>query len=911
IGSFNDHRSLVEAVKQVDIVICAISGVHIRSHQILLQLKLVDAIKEAGNIKRFLPSEFGTDPGAYRLRYLGPRVTFDDKMVVRKAIEEAGIPFTYVSANCFAGYMVGGLCQPGHILPSRESVTLFGDGNKKYDPRTLNKTVYIRPPANILSQREVVKLWEKLIGKELEKSSLSEQEFLSIMKDQGYAEQVGLTHYYHVYYDGCLTNFETGDDAEEACHTPKSLIMEIHHGGCFTPIRSRSYVGGHVSSVNVDDNDEFCLHDLKDMVVKLVYGLAELIYYHFLIPRLGLDYGLHLLNVDADVLEMAKYVKDYKIILVYVEHESSIFVTPKKRVSLLVDNHLRKGPIEIDSGPDITGNEITGKQMVVHVGNSSTVDDVLDLEMLFETEGVGPIGKFKEVEVDADNESKEDSDTEGDYTGGSDSEDSNYDPKHDEVFDGDEHIVDDVRVSMNNFRFTADPEHDISIGVVDIQEDDLDDIDYDSFGSDLDDGIDSERRIQLRELRRIYKHKNINPNKYYFYLGQQFDSKERVTGRVKMHLIETRRKLIMVKNDKERVRVRCEGTISALVPYVSIETYMGKNEFSQTKGGLVIRENNTSGTQNILRKDKTCHRKGKKVNKQKKVDKYSCPWTMLVAYTNEGALKQGFRACGIEILGLDGRFMSGPWPCQILTAVRVDANNGIYLVAYAIIEAESKRQIHENMKSQFKGGVYKEMLWNATKSTSIGRAKCDLLLNSICEVFNRQLVNGRDQPIITCLEYVREYLMKRIVVVQKVKYTTCLRIQWELLYLNNRFMLPTDLKHGHMYTHSRKGCRGQGGATQAGGFSARNVSSQGGVKRTTGARNASSQASARQAAGAKTVFGQAGGTSNVSSQSSGSSKPIAEQTSTGAMNASIQPNAAPSTTSQGPTQHNARPRQGF
>lgn len=50
-GSFDDHRSLVEAVKQVDVVICAVSGVHIRSHQILLQLKLVDAIKEAGNIK--------------------------------------------------------------------------------------------------------------------------------------------------------------------------------------------------------------------------------------------------------------------------------------------------------------------------------------------------------------------------------------------------------------------------------------------------------------------------------------------------------------------------------------------------------------------------------------------------------------------------------------------------------------------------------------------------------------------------------------------------------------------------------------------------------------------------------------------------------------------------------------------
>ncbi|GKG51254.1 hypothetical protein Tco_0541638, partial [Tanacetum coccineum] len=60
-----------------------------------------------------------------------------------------------------------------------------------------------------------------------------------------------------------------------------------------------------------------------------------------------------------------------------------------------------------NTGKQIIRDEINGKQMVVHVGNSSTVDDVLDLQMLFEIEGVVPIGKLKEVEVDADNESKE------------------------------------------------------------------------------------------------------------------------------------------------------------------------------------------------------------------------------------------------------------------------------------------------------------------------------------------------------------------------------------------------------------------------------------------------------------------------------------------------------------------------
>ncbi|GJU12596.1 mutator type transposase [Tanacetum coccineum] len=208
-------------------------------------------------------------------------------------------------------------------------------------------------------------------------------------------------------------------------------------------------------------------------------------------------------------------------------------------------------------------------------------------------------------------------------------------------------------------------------------------------------------------------------------------------------------------------------------------------------------------------------------------------------YVCLGALKQGFRACGREILGLDGCFMSGPWPGQILIAVGVDANNGIYPVAYAIVEAvgvdanngiypvayaivETEkdlgieanfnytfifdrqrgliqaiasvfpsaehrycvRHVHENMKSQFKGGIYKEMLWNAAKATSVGEfnkkiaelksfnfAAYDRLMKISAEQWSRayfQLVDGRDQPTITCLEYIIEYLMKRIVVIQKV-----------------------------------------------------------------------------------------------------------------------------------------------
>uniref|UniRef100_A0A0E0RFP3 Uncharacterized protein n=1 Tax=Oryza rufipogon TaxID=4529 RepID=A0A0E0RFP3_ORYRU len=36
------------------------------------------------------------------------------------------------------------------------------------------------------------------------------------MKDLNFAIQVAVTHYYHIFYDGCLTNFDIGDHGAEA-----------------------------------------------------------------------------------------------------------------------------------------------------------------------------------------------------------------------------------------------------------------------------------------------------------------------------------------------------------------------------------------------------------------------------------------------------------------------------------------------------------------------------------------------------------------------------------------------------------------------------------------------------------------------------------------------------------------------
>uniref|UniRef100_A0A2K2AV87 NmrA-like domain-containing protein n=1 Tax=Populus trichocarpa TaxID=3694 RepID=A0A2K2AV87_POPTR len=64
------------------------------------QDRIIAAIKEAGNVKRFFPSEFGNDVD--RVHAVEPaKSAFATKANIRRAIEAQGIPFTYVSSNFF------------------------------------------------------------------------------------------------------------------------------------------------------------------------------------------------------------------------------------------------------------------------------------------------------------------------------------------------------------------------------------------------------------------------------------------------------------------------------------------------------------------------------------------------------------------------------------------------------------------------------------------------------------------------------------------------------------------------------------------------------------------------------------------------------------------------------------------
>ncbi|XP_021828649.1 probable pinoresinol-lariciresinol reductase 3 [Prunus avium] len=218
-GSLEDEESLMAAVKQVDVVICAVS-----SKQVLLQKLLVQVIKKSGCIKRFIPSEFGLDPDKTRISDMDYNF-YKQKSEIRRFVEAHGIPYTYISCNFYMSYLLPQLVQPGLKVPPRDKVTIFGDGNTKGvfvkesdvaeftirtldDPQTLNKVLYLRPPGNVCSMNELVELWESKIGKKLEKIFVSEQELLKKIKETPYPDNMEMIFIYSAFVKGDQTYFD-------------------------------------------------------------------------------------------------------------------------------------------------------------------------------------------------------------------------------------------------------------------------------------------------------------------------------------------------------------------------------------------------------------------------------------------------------------------------------------------------------------------------------------------------------------------------------------------------------------------------------------------------------------------------------------------------------------------------------
>ncbi|KAK9169647.1 hypothetical protein Syun_001787 [Stephania yunnanensis] len=225
MGELNDHDKLVFALTQVDVVISTLAV-----PQYLDQLKIIDAMKEIGTIKRFVPSEYGNEVD--RVTALPPfQAILNNKKKVRMATEMANIPYTYVSGNSFAGYFIDYFLHPNENV---QQISVYGTGNAKAvlnyerdvamytvkaatDRRACNRIMIIRPPKNIICQNDLISAWEnKTARKFINKIHVSREQLLILSQTLPHPENIPVSIIHNIFIKGDQLGFNLREDDLEA-----------------------------------------------------------------------------------------------------------------------------------------------------------------------------------------------------------------------------------------------------------------------------------------------------------------------------------------------------------------------------------------------------------------------------------------------------------------------------------------------------------------------------------------------------------------------------------------------------------------------------------------------------------------------------------------------------------------------
>ncbi|GKC49018.1 hypothetical protein Tco_1071763 [Tanacetum coccineum] len=153
--------------------------------------------------------------------------------------------------------------------------------------------------------------------------------------------------------------------------------------------------------------------------------------------------------------------------------------------------------------------------------------------------------------------------------------------------------------------------------------------------------------------------------------------------------------------------------------------------------------------------------KGKIVNEDAEEDKITCPWLLYLSKGDKGKWDKAFRAklkrCNpdttvkIDVYGEE----DPESPTRLFRRIyAVSRTNADRLGVVANMASYPQLQFHIHHRDRQKGllpALEKLFPHAEHRHTSLGRAHCDLLINNICEVFNRQLLEARVSPIITAL----------------------------------------------------------------------------------------------------------------------------------------------------------------
>ncbi|XP_057465827.1 leucoanthocyanidin reductase-like [Actinidia eriantha] len=245
-GSITDGEFMEKVLKEheIEVVISAVGG-----ESILDQLALIHAIKAVGTVKRFLPSEFGHDID--RADPVEPGLTmYKQKRQVRRAIEGAGIPYTYICCNSIAAWPYHDDTHPADVLPPLDCFHIYGDGSVKAyfvagtdigkftikcnnDDRTINKSVHFQPQSNLLNMNQLASLWEKKLGRTLPRVTVTDDDLLAAAKEMLIPESIVASLTHDIFIKGCQINYtlDRDTDVEVTSLYPEASFRTIEE--CF------------------------------------------------------------------------------------------------------------------------------------------------------------------------------------------------------------------------------------------------------------------------------------------------------------------------------------------------------------------------------------------------------------------------------------------------------------------------------------------------------------------------------------------------------------------------------------------------------------------------------------------------------------------------------------------------------
>ncbi|CAI9297346.1 unnamed protein product [Lactuca saligna] len=126
-------------------------------------------------------------------------------------------------------------------------------------------------------------------------------------------------------------------------------------------------------------------------------------------------------------------------------------------------------------------------------------------------------------------------------------------------------------------------------------------------------------------------------------------------------------------------------------------------------------------------------------------------------------LKDGCREGYRRVIGVDGCFLKGICRGQLLATIGRDANNHIYLVAWAVVVMENKetwKRFLDLLIDDIGMGVG-HGLTIISDQHKVDRS-CDAYENGVSESLNSVIETTRKKPLITMLKEIRIYVMERL-----------------------------------------------------------------------------------------------------------------------------------------------------